>query len=628
MPPVRLVRAITVLGLVAACGGAQRRRVAGGPPVRSVSIVAAAGTSLTADLGTLRDGLALELARRRGEPFERYQLVADRDRLHGWYVRHGWFNAEVVSDSARDAGAIDVRFEITEGPRGTLRRVDVQGLPADVDAAAVRALVPLADGAQFDYEVYDLAKPSLTAALERAGYPHARVEAAVLADQTRHDVIIQLRYTPGPRSVFGEVRLSGIDGELAAAARARLHLTPGTRYSSTQLADARAALYDMGRFTVVRVEPDLAGEASVVPVAITVVPSTRHELRLGGGVGMDPATYEVRARASYAVAGFPTPLTTSRVEVQPALVVPRDVSEVQPRVDVRAGVERLDLWRPRVRGDVEAAFEYRTFEAFTTVGPRLRLAVRSPIVVGKLTAGLGWQIEATGFRDVDPALDAALQAELDLAGYQRVGFFEQSAVLDLRDVPSAPRRGIYADLRLQEGGAFAGGAKAYVRVVPELRSYLPLGRTVLALRARLGAILGDVPTSQRFYGGGANGQRGFPERQLSPFATGSDETGSPYDVVYGGAAQIDVGAEVRTSLGRWLGLDLGGVAFLDGGDVTATTAALDLGNLHWATGLGLRIATIIGPVRLDVGYRLNRTGVGEPNGDESFAFHVSIGEAY
>ena len=75
-------------------------------------------------------------------------------------------------------------------------------------------------------------------------------------------------------------------------------------------------------------------------------------------------------------------------------------------------------------------------------------------------------------------------------------------------------------------------------------------------------------------------------------------------------------------------MNLGGVAFLDGGDVTERWAALDAGHLHWATGGGLRVATPIGPVALDVGYRLNRFGPGEPYAGHRWAFHLSLGEAF
>ncbi len=49
-----------------------------------------------------------------------------------------------------------------------------------------------------------------------------------------------------------------------------------------------------------------------------------------------------------------------------------------------------------------------------------------------------------------------------------------------------------------------------------MRGYVPLGPAVLALRARLGVILGAVPVTERYYAGGAVSQRGFSERRLSP----------------------------------------------------------------------------------------------------------------
>ena len=76
------------------------------------------------------------------------------------------------------------------------------------------------------------------------------------------------------------------------------------------------------------------------------------------------------------------------------------------------------------------------------------------------------------------------------------------------------------------------------------------------------------------------------------------------------------------------GMGLGGVAFLDGADVVDQGQDIDLMNLHWAVGLGLRLFTIVGPVRADVGYRLNRTGPGNPDAGSHWAFHLSIGEAY
>jgi outer membrane protein insertion porin family len=81
-------------------------------------------------------------------------------------------------------------------------------------------------------------------------------------------------------------------------------------------------------------------------------------------------------------------------------------------------------------------------------------------------------------------------------------------------------------------------------------------------------------------------------------------------------------------IGTVWGLDIGGTAFMDGADVTEKVGELDLTNLHWAPGGGLRVGTPIGPVRFDIGYRLNRHGPNDIRPEDYFAFHLSLGQAF
>jgi translocation and assembly module TamA len=133
--------------------------------------------------------------------------------------------------------------------------------------------------------------------------------------------------------------------------------------------------------------------------------------------------------------------------------------------------------------------------------------------------------------------------------------------------------------------------------------------------------------TERYYSGGATTQRGFGERRLAPMLTG-DVDGTMRSIPIGGTELVEANLELRTRLGKFRGMRIGGVAFLDGGDVVGEGQDVDLMNLHWAAGLGLRLFTAIGPIRADAGYRLNRYGPMEPSPGSRFAFHLSIGEAY
>jgi outer membrane protein assembly factor BamA len=208
-----------------------------------------------------------------------------------------------------------------------------------------------------------------------------------------------------------------------------------------------------------------------------------------------------------------------------------------------------------------------------------------------------------------------------------VGAYQASIIADYRDQPVEPHLGAYAALAVTEGTPAAGGDYTYSEIQPEVRGYVPVGPLVFAARARYGAIWGDIPPSERFYAGGATSNRGFSERELSPSVSGT-VMGSFVTVPYGGAGMIDTSGEVRFPITTIKKMGLGGVVFVDAGDVEATTSDLALDRLAVAVGAGLRLHTVVGPVRADLGYRLNRMGADDPEPGTTFAFHLSLGEAF
>jgi outer membrane protein assembly factor BamA len=591
---------------------------------------------------TLLAGLALHRVLRRGGALEPYLVQVDADRIRGEYLRKGYFDVDVRSRVERKGDTATVIYTIEEGVRAVTRTV-ITGLPDEVRVAKVRAQLPLEDGKPFDYASYDQAKAPLLAVIQDAGYAHAQLETSVVADRAAHTAIIELAYTPGPKCTFGAIDVTGVRGELERAVRERVTFAPGQTYSTQAILDTQRNLYSFGRFSTVQVRPDKAG-GKVVGVQIAVAQSARHEVKLGGGFGLEPTSYEVRGRAGYSIAGWPFPLDTATLDLRPAYAVLRDGSSSEPRIRALGKLERQDLFWTYTRSSIEAGYNYLTVEAYTSYGPLARLGFETPLGSDKLVLRVGWGIEAIGFRNISGLIEPALRAQLGLDRDERIGAYQQGLVVDLRDHPIAPRLGAYGELRTTEGTKYAGSTYDYVSVLSDLRGYVPLvGGAVLAAHARFGAIYGDVPATERLFAGGANSQRGFSERRLAPSRSGSvrerdldqlcTQDDMPEDctsrtVPYGGAGMIEASIEARVPITTIKGMPLGAVVFLDGGDVTEAPGQLDPTDLHWAIGGGLRLLTLVGPVRLDVGYRLNRTGAMDPVPDSHFAYHLTIGEAF
>ena len=70
------------------------------------------------------------------------------------------------------------------------------------------------------------------------------------------------------------------------------------------------------------------------------------------------------------------------------------------------------------------------------------------------------------------------------------------------------------------------------------------------------------------------------------------------------------------------------IVFVDAADVTEKLAELNPFDLHVAIGCGVSYETPIGPVRADLGVRVNRTGPDEPAAGSRFAFHLAMGETF
>ena len=93
--------------------------------------------------------------------------------------------------------------------------------------------------------------------------------------------------------------------------------------------------------------------------------------------------------------------------------------------------------------------------------------------------------------------------------------------------------------------------------------------------------------------------------------------------------------EIRQEL-EFLIDGLGMAAFLDGGQVWETFARVPRRPLQFGVGGGLRYQSPLGPVRVDIGYKLNPTnrdldiyqGTSHGSGWNRIGIHFSIGQAF
>jgi translocation and assembly module TamA len=639
-------RVVVLIALIAACGGAQvpsaRVRVKGVEYLDRLKLESIGGVNpIAADDVLPRLGLQA-VAARQGSVDE-YQLQLDTQRIVGAYQRIGYLGVDVKTRFDKQPGndAVTLVFIVTPGSRATTH-VELFGLPDDVPFKKVLEAIVIKEGSFFDYDLYDAAHEPLSELFQDSGYAHVRIEGTVIADRAKSRATVRWVIDPGPRSTFGEVKLVGVEeGLLADAVRERIGFVAGQKYSHQALADTQAAIYGIGLFGSVRVDPSDDTVTAVVPIKISVTPVTKNELSAGGGFGLDPSTYYVRGRLTWTRHGVITPLTTSALDLRPEYAFEEETcghlyypwsckSDFRGRITET--ITQQDLFLPDLRGDVEAGVDYLVYEAYSKLGPHLRLGLSEPIFTKKLQIRIGWLYQIEDFPQIYVADATAKQLGIDHVNY--IGSYTGSLILDLRDSPINTTYGLYAEVRASKGTKLALGDYDYFEVTPEARGYLPLAPNyVLAARVRFGTITGQVPATERYFGGGTSSMRGFGARHLAPFAPLKDDpNGTPVPI--GGAGLFEASIELRTPFVKIKGLQLSDVLFLDGGDVTFTASEIDPSYLHWAAGVGLRAGTPIGPFGIDVAYRLNRTDDNGVNPEPAHSvfqhmkFSLAFGEAF
>ncbi|MDB4969946.1 MAG: surface antigen [Myxococcales bacterium] len=587
-----------------------------------------------------------------GAYFDPLAFQIDLHRIELYYRARGFFDARVVSTDIVQGGprhSVDVKINLDEGPATKLAAVKLGGLDTmGDDARDIRSYFLLKKGQLFDYEFYLAQKDLIEQRLKALGYAFADVQGHIVVDRDRRLADVALVVTAGPRAVLGQVEIRGLEHIDARKLLRHGGLVPGTRFSLDALADARSKISNLRLFSLVNLEyhanPD---HPDVVDLVLTVKESTLRAWRVGAGVSFDFQRMEVRGRLLHMRRYFLDGMRTLQLRLEPAYVtVPNFWQPVRhgPAATAEAELTQLDVIFPRDELKVTVGYDLGLEYAFQYHGPRAQLGYSRTFFHDRLQVGLSYNFQEFLFFNTDPALlqDPALSSQA--YGYinpYRLGWWYQEIALDLRDRALDARRGGYFAIHAEEGGIYAGGSFTYEKLLSEARGYLALGsRIVIAGRTEFGQIFVQgqygSPITRRFYLGGPDTHRGFNYNRLS-LQIPSGLAGSPALPVGGDEmflTQVEARVKVVRLFGAWLEL----AGFVDAGDVAAPTGVrgdrISLAQLHYATGGGLRYKTLLGTIRADVGVRLNRLGVMEPDGTPNpdpgsrVAFHLSIGEPF
>ena len=206
----------------------------------------------------------------------------------------------------------------------------------------------------------------------------------------------------------------------------------------------------------------------------------------------------------------------------------------------------------------------------------------------------------------------------------QLGYDRSNSLLD-------PTRGFRLLGRINPEASLRNGFNYYARNLIEGSAYYPVqDNMVVAGRVRLGSIYGiprdALAPSRRLYAGGGGSVRGFGFQQLGPKEIRPNPRFDPNDpddepatiaVPIGGRSLNEFAIEGRYRFGNY-----GIVGFVDAGQVYESEFP-SFSNMRFGVGVGGRVYTNFGPLRVDVA-----TPIGRRQGESRIAIYMSIGQAF
>ena len=601
----------------------------------------------------------------RGDLFVSSTLAARAAAVESAYRARGFTRARVKATEAIVPGEapstterrVEIVMDITEGPRTTVRSLAFKGNTA-LPESQLRAMVPVLVGAPFIAAEVAEGSDLLNIEYRNRGYATVNVqtETALAEGDTQADVTYVV--TEGPQAIVEHIIVIGNDRTKTQTILDELEIQEGQPLGLAALANSQTRLAQLGLFRRIQFETVThAGEATR-DVLILIEEADRTTLGFGGGLegtfrprptgplGTAEDTLELAPRGFFEIGRRNLWGTNRSVNLFFRVSLrATDVLVSQSPVSLERTESNLGFNEYRVVGTFrEPRFFSRRSELFITgiveqairttfnfsrkiaraeVGTRL---TRSLSVTGRYSFEKTKLFDEIFPDDEKPVLIDKLFPEV------RISKFAGSFIRDTRDDLLDPSRGTFlimdGDVAARAIGSEVGFVRTYVQLFRFQQLPVPR-RMVVALGARVGLARGfervkddqivrELPASERFFAGGDTTNRGFSLDRL-----GDERTISVTGFPIGGNGVLLLNGELRVqAVGP-----LQAVAFVDAGNVFPLASDLSFTDIRPAVGFGVRIDTLVGPVRLDWGFNLDPRVFGITEERRS-VFHISLGPAF
>lgn len=574
-------------------------------------------------------------------------LKTDVERLTAWYYDNGYINVRIDEPKVeRREDGLSITLRIDEGEQFMMGDVAFAGEVPGGEETAKRN-VGLEKGTVFKASMLRDDVFRLTGFFSDQGYAFVNVEPETSVHPETKTVDITYRVDKGPEVFIDRIEIAGNTKTRDKVIRRELRVHEQSVFTATGLQYSKERVQRLGFFEDVNVTTKRGARNDLLNVLVDVKEAQTGAFSVGAGFNSSTSIIASARVQENNLMGRGQQLTVG------ASIGTRY------RNSVVSFTDPYFLDTPFTLGmDI---FDWRfAFEDFDRSGTGGTARVFYPInalgfdslwgfPLEDIRLGMQYQWERSRISNFDPITPPAIRAE---RGSKTTGTITPTFLRNTLNHPIDPTAGSMQQISF--GYAGIGGSTDYKKAELEARFFIPVyrsprfGQFTWMTGGFLGYGIGDIdfhergpiatedkeilnndlPLFDRYFPGGINSIRGFGERSLGPredvtvIVSDPDEpTGrrlKTYHRPIGGSEQLVLNNELSFPIVQQLNLK--GVVFSDIGNAFTRKQGIDVSDLRYSVGAGVRWRSPFGPIRIELGRALNAK-----NDERTSSIHFSFG---
>ncbi len=534
--------------------------------------------------------------------FNAQTLDEDLERVRVFYRQQGYEDIQATSEvlTAPRGDALYVYLKLQEGLQHRVGEIAIAGTVLFPERE-LRTVLRLKPGSVFNPDGLQGDLRAIKQYYGDRGYINADVAPETQLDPSTKRVNLTYRITENELVYVNRIEIRGNLHTKDVVVRRELRIWPGQAFNGQQIRHSIERLNNLGFFEEVNVDTEPTTTHDHEDLIVDVKEAKTGSFSFGGGfssvdrlVGMvevEQRNFDWQNAPSFTGAGedlrFRTEIGTVRRYFDLAFTEPWMLG-----YPVSFGID--GFYRTQLRSrSLGLAYQDKRRGAGLRLGKELTETLR---------LDGSYQFFRTTISDVVDEASADLKAEQGTNDISVVGL---GLGWDTRDNRFEPTKGAYLFGSGDLAGGLFQGSRDFYRLQAGGSYYWPhLDRFVLESRIRAGIVnqygnSEQVPIFERFFAGGSNTIRGYRERRVGPLDANTN------DPIGGEATALGTLEEVMTIVRDERSKPiLKGALFIDTGDVWRSTS--DFGSsLKTGVGVGVRVTTPVGPLRLDLGFPMN-----------------------